>query len=181
MNEWRMHTRWLITQQESKTRHARDVFTRIEPRSRASVRYGHCRTLLSCSPFSQYGVERSSPFRAQFFVFEPFGMQLPLPPALAYCACRSVCCCFDPLSLLVACGCCGRCRCCCCVVVVIVVAVALVLLLLMFLLLLLLLLPMRSYWWGCPTTQALTSCGAAYDITPTLTYLHRTLAQVFAE
>jgi hypothetical protein len=33
-----------------------------------------------------------------------------------------------------------------------------------------------TYWWGCPTVTAYHDCGNAYNITPTMTYLHRSLA-----
>lgn len=37
-----------------------------------------------------------------------------------------------------------------------------------------------TYWWGCPTVVPTQPCGPAYNITPTLTYLHRTLADTIA-
>ena len=36
-----------------------------------------------------------------------------------------------------------------------------------------------TYWWGCPTTDARRSCGDAFDIGPTVTYLHAALKQTF--
>jgi hypothetical protein len=38
-----------------------------------------------------------------------------------------------------------------------------------------------TYWWGCPSTNAAQSCGTAYDIGPTLRYLHAALNQTFAD
>jgi hypothetical protein len=34
-----------------------------------------------------------------------------------------------------------------------------------------------TYWWGCPTVTAQNSCGAEYDMNPTLQYLHSALEQ----
>lgn len=37
-----------------------------------------------------------------------------------------------------------------------------------------------TYWWGCPTVTANANCGAAYNITPTVSYLHAALQQAVA-
>ena len=37
-----------------------------------------------------------------------------------------------------------------------------------------------TQWWGCPTSWAARSCGNAYNITPTLDYLHAALEHVFS-
>ena len=34
-----------------------------------------------------------------------------------------------------------------------------------------------TYWWGCPSTNAGSPCGAAFNIAPTITYLHSALKQ----
>lgn len=36
-----------------------------------------------------------------------------------------------------------------------------------------------TYWWGCPTTDASRPCGSAFDISPTIRYLHAALQQTF--